>query len=717
MNRTTVVARAAETVHPSDDRRPSDDRERVRAANPISDVIGEYVTLLPDGGRFKALCPFHTEKTPSFKVDPERESFHCFGCGERGDVYAFVMKYENIEFPAALEQLAQRVGITLEKSRGPRPRTDELDRDHQLNLRAAEWFGRQLRQPVGQHALEYLERRGFTDETLRVFAVGYAPGGWSQLVDELRRAGISREQGVRLGLERAGGVSVSYDAFRNRVVFPIRDIKGRVAGFGARVLATEAVVHEPPPPAAVTMSAAVTETADERKEPKYINSPESAIFRKGQLLYGHYEGREVIRRSRSLLLMEGYTDVMMAHQAGFRQAVATLGTALTEENATRIARLADSVTLVFDGDVAGRNAALKSILLFLASNVDMKVLLIPGGEDPCDLLQRTDGKARFEELLSCAVGPLEFALAELVAHHGLDTGAARGQVSRGYFKFVQRLAHNNIAREHALGLLSQALAVRASLVDSDFRRWLEGQKRRPVVAPPNAAEPAARTVAVPADSSASAPTIGVGGRTQMRVAPSPEAGIEESLLLVACLSRPQAGAVLLGVHPPERFSEPVLQVIATAVCETLAKSGSAKSENSSRGNAKMGELPGAVAFDDLVVKAKYLELEESALDAPLDSERLNWLLLGLLQREKQQLDRSARRWFTSGERLYAGAEDLAQVRAAEEQLVRLLTELRNDELRLRRLSPQSWSDLLVEVENLARQRAEFARLGASGALG
>lgn len=549
-----------------------DDRERVRDANPIEEVVQDYGhVLLPDGRNLKALCPFHSEKTPSFKISPERGTYTCFGCGEKGDVFSFVQKVENLtSFPETLQLLAERGGVTLTRRFGPGgpagpggPRHGlERKDEYKLLEKAQRWFSKELVGPRGAAARKYLEDRGFRDETLREFAVGYAPAGWSNLVDilsrELSREGVGMEAAIALGLARPGKDGRAYDAFRDRIIFPIRDLRGRVVGFGARALGDES--------------------------PKYINTGESHLFRKGRLLYGLYEGRETIRRGRVLWLTEGYTDVMMAHQHGFDSAVATLGTALTEANTEQIARHADRVELLFDGDKAGREAARKSIALFLPHDVEIRVALLAGGVDPCDLLNEVEGPERLQRAVETSVSGLEFVLEEGLRVVGKESGERKDRVAREFFAVVDGLP-SEIRRRDALHRLAAKLDLPESAVELDHRRWR--REREPGTRRKRMTRPADRAPEGGADA-------GKGGIGALL-------GDEDAVLLGALAQRAR-GTVLFSVFPPESFSSPARRELARALIE-------------GRGSVDVLEL------EDPNVKSKYLELDELIADRGFDEER------------------------------------------------------------------------------------------------
>lgn len=557
----------------------SDDRDRVREGNPLEDVIRDYFPLIEDGDRFKALCPFHTEKTPSFKIDPEAGYYHCFGCQERGDVFSFVQKMENLDFVETLRFLADRAGISLTPRRGDRRAGAAGDsgvdrgRGHKVLLGVQRWFQSQLvATGIGgagaKGAREYLQERGFTEETLRDFGVGYAPEGWQHLLEYLQTKQVSAEEAVALGVARArksdAGKSTSagaYDAYRGRIMFPIRGLQGKVLGFGGRILAVKG-------------------QEDARKdEPKYINSPESPFFKKGQILYGLHEGREAIRRGRRLLLMEGYTDVMMAHQAGFPEAVATLGTALTEANVEQVCRHADEVTLVFDGDRAGRDAALKAANLFLPRPIQVAVVLLGEGQDPCDLLTAKGGVEKFRECLEQGSTPLGFVLKVLVGEIGNDTGEKKERIARAFFPYLSRVP-SEFRRQEGSEMLARALRSSLELVEREFQRWKGGEapnrRRQPEAAPRSSALP----------------------------------GLEDVLVMCALSDRDRA-RVLLSLYPSQEFQEPKLRTLASVI---EARDGEVRDHD----------------FEEPAAKSQYLGMKQRLEEEAFDDDRAAQLLRDLL---------------------------------------------------------------------------------------
>jgi DNA primase len=363
----------------------TDDRERIRAAIDIVDLVGGYFPLRREGRYFKAICPWHDDSRPSLFVNQERQSYKCFVCNLGGDVFSFVQKMEGLEFPEAIEFLAEKAGITLERRRGG-PSSD----DKKILFQVMAWAEQRyhdylLKSPAAQSARDYFANRGITAESITRFRLGYAPEQWDWLITQARDTRFGTAQLERVGLLRTRQNSDGhYDWFRDRVLFSIHDAQGRPVGLGGRAMPG----------------------ADPSKVAKYINSPETPLFSKSHLLYGLDLAREAITKSRTAMVMEGYTDVVVAHQFGFQNAVAVLGTALGESHVKLLKRYADRIILVLDGDEAGRKRANEILDLFMAEQVDLRVLTLPGELDPCDFLLQ-QGAPAFQAQLDQAVDAVE----------------------------------------------------------------------------------------------------------------------------------------------------------------------------------------------------------------------------------------------------------------------------------------------------------------------
>lgn len=339
---------------------PDDVLEAIRARISIVDVVGAHVALRRAGKNWKGLCPFHGEKTPSFTVNEERGTYHCFGCGVGGNVFRFLMEAEGRSFREAVELLAARAGVVLTLGvESPEGRRERQERDILLDLLelGARYYRHQLLEGrAGEPARAYLSQRGIGAEVAEVFRIGCAPPGWDNLARYLASKGHDLALAARAGLVSQRTSGGYYDRLRDRLVFPITDPSGRVVSFGGRVLGAG--------------------------EPKYLNGPESPVFHKSETLYGLHQGGEVLRREKRALLVEGYVDVVSLHAAGFRGALATLGTSLTRDHAQALKRRVDEVVLLYDGDEAGRKAAFRSLELFLSASLPCRVVLLPDDHDP-----------------------------------------------------------------------------------------------------------------------------------------------------------------------------------------------------------------------------------------------------------------------------------------------------------------------------------------------
>ena len=348
--------------------------EEIRAASDIVDVVSDYVRLKKRGSNHFGLCPFHNEKSPSFSVNPSMGIFKCFGCSAGGDVFQFIMRIESHSFPEAARMLAERAGIPLPEHDEEREQSSEMESIYHALRFAARFFYDQLTTTdAGKPALAYLTGRGFSPKTIKTFGLGYAPDEWDALLKEAESKHVEAET-----LEKAGLVlsrkdnSGYYDRFRGRVVFPIFSHVGKVLGFGGRILKADS------------------------DQPKYINSPETKVYNKSRVLYGLHHGKQAIRKSEEVILVEGYTDVISLHQAGVQNVVASSGTALTEEQVKTLGRYARRVLLLYDADAAGAGAALRGIDMVLAQGLTVYAIALPGGEDPDSFVREKGGEA-FQE--------------------------------------------------------------------------------------------------------------------------------------------------------------------------------------------------------------------------------------------------------------------------------------------------------------------------------
>lgn len=382
---------------------PEDKIAEIRERTDIVALVGEYVPLRRAGSSFKGLCPFHAEKTPSFHVHPGRQFFHCFGCHASGDVFSFLTRLEGRAFPEIARSLAERAGVEIPaldaqedaQYRQARQRDERLAA---LMDAAAGFYVRQLTEhPLGRMARDELEKRGLSRDTVQTFRLGYAPHGWDALLGFLRAQGFSPADAEAVGLivPRRSGEG-HYDRFRHRLLFPITDLHGRIVAFSGRQL-------EPP-------------DGDESSHTpaKYVNSPEGPLYKKGEILFGLHEGRVETRRQGWVILCEGNFDLLALHQAGFRNAVAPMGTAVTEAHAKLLRRFASRVVLLFDGDAAGRRAVREAYPLLAKQAVGAQVVTLPAGEDP-DTFLRSHGAEALSERMAAAPGVIEFLIDDAAA--------------------------------------------------------------------------------------------------------------------------------------------------------------------------------------------------------------------------------------------------------------------------------------------------------------
>jgi DNA primase len=379
----------------------------VRERSPIADVIGEYLQLRPaGGGHLKGLCPFHDERTPSFNVTPGKELYHCFSCGEGGDVIKFVMKIETLQFGEAIERLAARAGIQLRYEQGgyvPGQETGHRRRLIEAHKQAQEFYQERLRHDGAQLAHAFLAERGFQFADADQFGVGFAPAAWDELTRHLRSRGFTDDELTKSGLARRSSRGTLIDMFRGRLLWPIRDLTGETIAFGARKL----------------------DPGDDG--PKYLNTPETQIFKKGHVLYGADLAKREIGKRRQAVIVEGYTDVMACHLSGVPTAVATSGTSFGEDHVKVLRRLimdtdgsAGEVIFTFDGDAAGQKAALRAFSLEEKFVTQTFVAVQPDGLDPCDLRLK-HGEAAVRDLVARRVPLFEFAIRSVLARHDLDT--------------------------------------------------------------------------------------------------------------------------------------------------------------------------------------------------------------------------------------------------------------------------------------------------------
>jgi len=415
---------------------PDDKIAEVRERAGIVEVISDYINLKKSGANFQGLCPFHGEKTPSFNVNPGRGIFHCFGCGVGGNVVTFVMKMEGIPFPEAVKLLAKRVGVEIEErvpSASEIRRKSEKDELLKIVETAAGYYSQLLTKgSAGAAARKYLVGRGVAEEIFAPYRLGWASEQWDGLTTFLKQSGVSLIQAEKLGLiKRKSSGGGYFDLFRNRLLFTIADLYGQPIGFGGRVL--------------------------DNSLPKYINSPESPLYQKSDVLFGIDLAKQAMREERSVVIVEGYFDHLALYRSGIRNVVATCGTALTKGHFQLIKRYADKVYLLFDSDSAGRKATLRAMELLLSEQMPCCVIELPEGDDPDSFLTKHSTQV-FSDLMKVSRPALDYYLRELVSTEDTGTVAGKKAVADQFRPFLQKLT-DSLERDLYLKELSRLLAV------------------------------------------------------------------------------------------------------------------------------------------------------------------------------------------------------------------------------------------------------------------
>jgi DNA primase len=435
-----------------------DQLDEIRSKIDLVDFISEYVPLKKTGRNFKALCPFHTEKTPSFIVSPERQIWKCFGCGLGGDAFRFLMEIDNLEFGEALRELAKRTGVKLRQYR-PSPEEKRKELFYEINHLSAEFYHYLLlKHPVGKSARDYILGRGITKESLELFRLGFAPDLWEGLEKYLvGKKGYRLEDLEEAGLIIRGQRSGYYDRFRGRLMFPLRDHRGNVCGFAGRVLAADVKEARLPSPAAQAAGG----------QAKYINSPETPVYHKSDLLYGLFEAKEAIKKADEAILVEGELDMISSFQTGVKNVVAIKGSALTSVQTQIISRFTKNLTLALDKDIAGDLASRRGIEIADAAGMSIKVVEITGGKDPDEVAQKNP--ELWKKLIKKAVPVYDYFLDSAASRFGTETIEAKRKIGEELAPILAKIS-NEIVQSHYIGKLAQKLGVSEEAVSNEVTK-------------------------------------------------------------------------------------------------------------------------------------------------------------------------------------------------------------------------------------------------------
>ncbi len=406
--------------------------EQIKNKIGVAEILGEYIKLIPAGTSYKALCPFHNEKTPSLVISPAKQIWRCFGCGEGGDIFSFLMKIEGLEFPEALKVLAKRAGVELSREY-KKQEDDSRTRLYDLcDLAARYWHKILLDSSQAEHAKEYLKNRGLSLETIENFHIGYSVDSWDDLINFLLKKGFNNKEIFLSGLsvEKSGNRGF-YNRFRDRIMFPIWDHHGRIVGFGGRAL--------------------------KKDEPaKYINTPQTAIYNKSEVLFGINKAKDAIRKEGLTILVEGYMDVIPSHQAGIKNVVSISGTALTEEQVRLLKRYSNNLSLALDMDAAGKLAALRSIDLALAAEMNVKVVTLPQGKDPGECVKNNPND--WQEAIKRARPAMEYFFERAVENRDVNQPQDKKEIAAFLLGRISKIA-SPIERDHWLKELAQKINV------------------------------------------------------------------------------------------------------------------------------------------------------------------------------------------------------------------------------------------------------------------
>lgn len=542
--------------------------EDIATASDIVEVISGYLELTKRGRDYKARCPFHPDRNPSFTVSAEKQLWYCFGCHEGGNVFTFLQKIEGLTFQEALQRLAERAGLPLPRPRGPAE--SRRDRLYELNALAAKYYAEQLGEPSGQGFRDYLAGRGITQESVKRFQLGCTPPSASGLCGHLQRQGVPLREAEQAGLVTRRGPEQRYgDWLRGRLIFPICDGQGRVCGFGARTLGEE--------------------------QPKYLNSPETAVFAKSRLLYGLHWARRAMAQRGYGVVVEGYTDVIACHQSGMEAAVATLGTALGQEHIRLLRRYVPTAVLAYDADSAGLAAAVRGAEIFEGEQMLARVVVLPGGADPDEFI-RQHGLEGFEQELERAVPLVEFRLRQTLGGYSTNDAAERRRAAEEV-RLLLAAVREPVARAEYAGLAA-ALMVPG---DPPQQRMVQ--------------EALLREAASQAGGRGAAPLAGPALSGAAKA---------ERALLAALLAQPGLIEAVRVDLSPQDFSDAALGKVADRLLALGAE------------GVESGRLAAELREEGLEQVLAQLALGEEALDVPKDEEMVRSYLGTLKERKLRE---------------------------------------------------------------------------------
>lgn len=436
---------------------PEEIISQIRAKTDILDILSGYVRPVKAGNRYKALCPFHQEKTPSFVISQENQTYHCFGCGKGGNIFTFIMEKENLSFPESVRFLAQKCGIVV-----PESMSGGDSGDYQKNLAQKErlltihktiskWYAERLSKPEGAKGLDYLRKRKIPDELIYKFGLGFSPDSWDSALKYLTSLNYSKEDLVLSGLVKEGQEGNLYDHFRNRIVFPIWNEYGEVIAFSCRTILTET------------------------KEGKYVNSPETPIFKKSRVLYALALAKSDIRQMGHAILCEGQIDVISMHRAGFTNAVAPQGTAFTEEQAHILKRFTNEIHICFDGDSAGINAALRALDILLPIEFDIKIIVLPPGEDP-DSIFGKEGKEGLSKYVENPHSFLDFIFVQLAKDQDTSSPVVKSQMASKILEKLSKI-QNKILQTTYISIAAEKLGIPRNIAMTEMNKLTRSTSR------------------------------------------------------------------------------------------------------------------------------------------------------------------------------------------------------------------------------------------------